>query len=81
MTIQEIINPTERYLIRGWDEDRGDPKIDIEVRAGNYNQSLFPLADLAESVRTQVTAVPTIELVEVRHVQVGGFTETVIPAP
>lgn len=80
MAIQEVITPTEHYIVRGWQDGSGDPSVEIEVRPGPYN-SLLPLAGVAESVRAQVAAVAGIETVEVRHVTVGGFSETVIPAP
>lgn len=81
MAIQEISNPSDRYIVRAWDEDTGDPKIEIEIRPGNYGGTLLPLINVVEAVRAQVTAVPTVEVVEVRHITVGGFNEVVVPAP
>lgn len=82
MAIQEITNPSEKYLIRGWREGEGDPRIEIEVGPGDYHSdSVLSVADLAESIRSAALATPDVIAVEVRHVQVGGFTETVIPAP
>jgi hypothetical protein len=81
MAIQDISNPSEKYIIRGWDEDNGDPKVEIEIRPGLYGGSLLPLIDVVEAVRAQVLATPTIETVTVRNYTPAGEVETLVPAP
>ena len=80
MATQEVITPTERYTIRGWQDGFGDPSVEIEIRPGSYN-SLLPLADVAEAVRSQVALVVDIETVEVRYNTPGEPSEMVVPAP
>ena len=82
MAIQEIGNvPTEKYFVRGWREGEGDPRIDIEVRPGSYqDNSVLDLSVIAEAARSAAEAAPGIITVEVRKAT-NSANEVVIPAP
>lgn len=81
MAIQDIIGLSEhRYTVRGWRDGYGDPSLDVEIRATNYDTSLLPVVDLVEGIRDAFLTVPEIETVEVRQHNFSA-SETVVPAP
>lgn len=81
MTIQEFVPVgAQKYIIKGWLDGEGDPRIDIELRPGDYQGDLVTLAEAAELVRSAAAAEPGIVRVEVRKTAVD-ITETIVPAP
>lgn len=77
----EIVNaPEEKYVVMGYKEGAGDPHLVVELRPGNYDNTLLPLGDVAESVRAAMLSVPEVESAQIEKTQTL-VTNAWIPAP